>query len=1013
MKGSLQLRGGERAAGGALLRQVAARVRAIPGPDAWMQALFVLESMARTAREAADPELAEWMARQMLDHDRSYAGGHYALGLVAEQRGDPAAAQESFAAALRLWAEADADLPRAEAPAPRRRDTMSLAPGQRLGSYEIKAPLGAGGMGEVWSATDPRLQRDVAIKVLPADVVRDEARLARFKREAQLLASLNHPSIAAIHGLEEADGTPFLVLELVPGEDLAERLKRGPLPVDEAIDVARQVAEALEEAHERGVVHRDLKPGNVKLTPEGKVKVLDFGLAKAWSPEAASGSGPDLSQSPTLAHTGTAAGVILGTAAYMSPEQARGKSVDKRSDIWSFGALLHELLAGRPLFAGETVSDVLAAVLTREPDWSALPAATPPSVRRLLQRCLERDPKRRLRDIGEARIALATPGAEAGADATAKDGARRSGVLAAALVGAAALAFAAGYALRRAPAPLHAAVDAETTVRQLTFEPGLEAEPSFSPDGNYLAYTTNDKGSLDVVIMPVDGGQVRRLAATPADEAQPAWSPDGTRIAFTSAQDRGGRLGAVAGLNAMSVQGLSADIFVAPAAGGPAVKLVERGAHPAWSPDGRTIVFQSDRKGHWDIWAVPSDGGEPRPLTDDDAIDYQPSVSPDGKWIVFASLLQLNQRRALRVMPADGSGPARDLPVPGGMVVSPAWSVAGDWIYFASSPTPNAARTSLWRVAFAPAGATPVVQRVTLGEAADTDPVIAGSGRRLAFGRAANAPDLFELDVKSGALRQITATACLDDYPHVSPDGRTLLFFSDRARQTGLFTIGLDGSDLQPVTPPGIDSMQARWSPDGRRFAFIRQAPTGSSLVVQPVGELSVTTLVGAKPGIAVQAPHWAPDGHAITYTQSEVGHSSVRVVDLAGAAREVAAPGGVVMFAAWSPDGRRIAFQREKDGPRAIWVVPAEGGEAKALSNSPLELSHPEWCPTRPDEVLVVVEHKNLALVSAATGAVTPLTHYADSTRYVDYPSWSPDGSKIYFSMTLRVGDLYLLENP
>ena len=235
-------------------------------------------------------------------------------------------------------------------------------------------------MGEVWRATDTKLHRDVAIKVLPAEVAGDAARLARFQREAQLLASLNHPNIAAIHGLEEADGKPFLVLELVPGEDLAERLKRGPLPVDEAIEVARQVAEALEEAHERGVVHRDLKPANVKLTPDGKVKVLDFGLAKAWGGEPASGSAPDLSQSPTLAHTGTAAGMILGTAAYMSPEQARGKTVDKRADVWAFGALLHELLAGRPLFTGETVSDVLAAVLTREPDWAALPAATPASV---------------------------------------------------------------------------------------------------------------------------------------------------------------------------------------------------------------------------------------------------------------------------------------------------------------------------------------------------------------------------------------------------------------------------------------------------------------------------------------------------------------------------------------------------------------------------------------------------------------------------------------------------------
>jgi serine/threonine-protein kinase len=294
--------------------------------------------------------------------------------------------------------------------------------GSRLGPYELTAPIGAGGMGEVWRARDTRLGRDVALKFLTQAVVSDPDRLARFRREAQLLAALNHANIAAIHGLEEADGAPFLALELVEGEDLAARLKRGPLPLDEALAAARQVAEALEEAHERGIVHRDLKPGNVKVTPEGKVKVLDFGLAKAWSGDLQTGSRStsDLSQSPTLAHTSTEAGLILGTAAYMSPEQARGKAVDKRSDVWSFGALVYEMLTGRRLFDGETVSDVLAAVLTRQPEWAALPAATPRGVRRLLERCLERDPKLRLRDIGEARIALSagSPADDAGAAAT-------------------------------------------------------------------------------------------------------------------------------------------------------------------------------------------------------------------------------------------------------------------------------------------------------------------------------------------------------------------------------------------------------------------------------------------------------------------------------------------------------------------------------------------------------------------------------------------------------------------
>ena len=250
-----------------------------------------------------------------------------------------------------------------------------------IGHYRVLSKLGAGGMGEVYRATDTTLGRDVAIKVLPTAVAQDPERLGRFRREAQVLASLNHPSIAAIYGLEESAGVPFLALELVEGEDLAERLKRGPVPSDEAIGIARQIAEALEAAHAKGIVHRDLKPANVKITPDGKVKVLDFGLARAYSGDAAGpGSSGEVSQSPTFAHTETAAGMILGTAAYMSPEQARGRPVDKRTDIWAFGVVLWEMLTGRRLFDGETVSDVLASVLTSRPELDALPAGVPPRV---------------------------------------------------------------------------------------------------------------------------------------------------------------------------------------------------------------------------------------------------------------------------------------------------------------------------------------------------------------------------------------------------------------------------------------------------------------------------------------------------------------------------------------------------------------------------------------------------------------------------------------------------------
>ena len=287
---------------------------------------------------------------------------------------------------------------------------MGLSPGSRLGTYEVTAALGAGAMGEVWRARDTRLSRDVALKVLPESLSRDPERLQRFEREAQVLASLNHPNIAAIYGVEEAGATTALVLELVEGPTLDERIGAGRLSIDDAASIARQVAEALEYAHEHGVVHRDLKPANVKLTADGRVKVLDFGLAKAIAADPAGRS--DSAVSPTITSLGTIAGVVLGTAAYMAPEQARGTNVDRRADIWAFGVVLWEMLAGKRLFDDATVSDTLAAVLRAPVPWDELPASVPPGIVRLLKRCLDRDPRKRLRDIGEARIALETLGAE-------------------------------------------------------------------------------------------------------------------------------------------------------------------------------------------------------------------------------------------------------------------------------------------------------------------------------------------------------------------------------------------------------------------------------------------------------------------------------------------------------------------------------------------------------------------------------------------------------------------------
>src|SRR5262245_8338315 len=313
-------------------------------------------------------------------------------------------------------------------------ETM-LRPGTTLGPYQVLAKLGQGGMGVVWKARDTRLGRDVALKVLPEEFTRDADRLSRFEREAKLLAALNHPNIAQIYGFEVAGATRALVMELVEGPTLADRIRQAPIPVDESVTIARQIAEALEDAHEKGIVHRDLKPQNIKLTADGRVKILDFGLAKAMDPAGPSPSASLIAQSPTL--SGTVQGVILGTAAYMAPEQAAGLAVDRRADVWSFGVVLFEMLSGRPLFEGETVTHVLAAVLKDEPDLDALPAPTPPAIRNLIRRCLKKKPRERLQAIGDARLALeeaadprraaAEPSAPPGAGSAAV--ARRSSLL--------------------------------------------------------------------------------------------------------------------------------------------------------------------------------------------------------------------------------------------------------------------------------------------------------------------------------------------------------------------------------------------------------------------------------------------------------------------------------------------------------------------------------------------------------------------------------------------------------
>jgi eukaryotic-like serine/threonine-protein kinase len=491
----------------------------------------------------------------------------------------------------------------------------------RLGVYEVTAPIGEGGMGQVFRARDTKLNRDVALKVLPDFLGSDTERLARFTREAQTLALLNHPHIAQIYGLEESGGVRALVMELVEGEDLSQRIARGAIPLDEVLPLAKQIAEALEAAHEQGIIHRDLKPANIKVRPDGTVKVLDFGLAKATEPM--SGSSPNVSQSPTLTTPAmTQAGMILGTAAYMSPEQAKGRAADRRSDVWAFGVVLYEMLTGQRAFKGDDVSDTLAFILTRAPDWTTLPAGTPPPIRRLLHRCMEKDRKRRLADASDARLeieeALAAPAASEGAATPSPTVPRsfwkRAIPMVTAAVVTSAMVGAAVWMLKPTP-PLAVTRFAFTLGENQQLSVGNQAV-AMSPDGRLLVYVANDQLYLrsmsDLEARPIPG---TRQTPTPYN---PVFSPDGQFIAFYSQVDRTIKKIAVSGGAAVRI--------------GPApIELLGM----TWDAGG--IVFTGGLRESGNpvrIMRVSANGGQPDVLVkakDLGEVMYGPQVLPGGE----------------------------------------------------------------------------------------------------------------------------------------------------------------------------------------------------------------------------------------------------------------------------------------------------------------------------------------------------------------------------------------------
>ena len=833
--------------------------------------------------------------------------------------------------------------------------------GQSLGPYVVSARIGEGGMGEVYRARDQALGRDVAIKVLPRAFTADAERLARFAREARVLAALNHPHIGAIYGLEDVAGTRGLVLELVEGPTLAERLSHGPLSINEALLFARQIAEALDAAHEKGIVHRDLKPAIIKVTPEGEVKVLDFGLAKATDGD---GAAPDLTHTPTLTVGATREGMVLGTPAYMSPEQARGQAVDKRADIWAFGCVLYEMLTGRMAFPGETQSDTIVGILEHQPDWTALPAATPASVRRLLQRCLDKNARQRLRDIGDARSEIhEAMSAEQEPIATVARSSRNWPWIAAAMLILGAIG---GWAVSRVPQP-----STRESMLQLQIEAPEGGEftrgvndIALSPDGRTAVYIASVEGRTALWVRPLDGKTARRLPGT-EDALNPFWSPDGKAVAFV----KSGKL-------------LRIDV-----AGGTPVTICDVNgiiAGGAWSSDGRILIGLLRRP----LSQVSSAGGTLSPLTTFDAslgeaAHVWPQILPGGRFLywaastqaehtdgVYAASLAKPQERvrlltsktnALYASSSEGqgyllwwrdgtlvarpfdpvtlqlSGQPRPVADPVGVVVSFARmnvtvSASGTLLYGGSS---NLTRLAWFDRTGKSLG--------TVGDPAAYWPGfrISRDGRQVAATRVDAGRDLWLFELERGVSRRFTLDAGGGFNPLWSDDGQTILYMGDNASNLYRKDASGPGTEQRLIYSQVKEDLWVDWSRDGQFVLLVRSdSVTRNDLWILPVTpDVKVPPNTHPRPYVRTPFNEWAarfsPDSRWVAYQSDKTGQSEIYLDAFPEPRRELRISTAGGSQPRWSASGRELFYRTPAPGNKLMAVRLNPSGDAMEPSSS------------------------------------------------------------------------------
>jgi serine/threonine-protein kinase len=784
-----------------------------------------------------------------------------------------------------------------------------------LGSYEILSAIGAGGMGEVYRARDERLGRDVALKVLPISVAQDPERLARFDREAKLLAALSHPNIATLFALDRIGGQTVLAMELAAGEDLTARISRGPMAILDALPIARQVALALEAAHEKGIVHRDLKPANIKVDADGAVKVLDFGLAKALAPEGSNDSAAAMN-SPTLTAQATQAGIILGTAAYMSPEQARGRAADKRADIWSFGVVVFEMLTGGRLFSGETISDTIAAVLRQDVDWKLLPPDTPPALRQLLRRCLERDRKNRLHDIADARIVLDEIGRGEAGDVLPVSaqvaGTRRGAqawtwpVLALAALGLGAFA---GHALWPSTAAPPAAALTRFVVPAPASVTAINA-PAMPPDGSFVVFEGSSAGQQRLFVQRFDEVAPRALEKTEG-ASQPFVSFDGRWIGFR----RNNRIERI------------------PIEGGDPITIVETTSSApgaTWGPDGTIIYAQTWLSG---LMAVPFDHGTPRALTTLDVTKgekghYWPRFLPGGKGVLFTTFPSGSGLNDARISVVDlASGKTRDL-LPGafGSYAAPGY------ILFYRAGAYHAVRFDLSTMTTSGDPVRVIDDAPSLDpNGGNNIPVAVSASGTLAYRPGRLAPDRSLAWVRpDGTLEPLAFTPRPITSADLSTDGRHLATTVLEAGRYVIRILDLERGNEDVLEAPG-GSQNPVWDPDGKRLAFLSMRKGDFDIYLKDMTS-------NAPPAVLLATDRdelptgWTPDGRLVIQQSGADGVYRLHLFDPAHPDQnrrltEKGASAGVA-----SPDGQWVAYEASSGGRGEVYVAALTGNRAAEL---------------------------------------------------------------------------------